>query len=137
VICPRVRASRRVTCSFPSGVTRCHPRLIRFSVHHSSTTTHDDASTGYAVMPVHSRTEAPEKAGRQERDAAFPLSPTSRSPSPGYTPLVASHPPSAGAMGYVDIASTTPTLSSTAPTEVAMECDTSPPSRIISYIFKL
>jgi len=79
-------------------------------------------------MPVHSRTEAPEKAGHQERDAAFPLSPTSRPPSPGYTPLDVSYSPGAGAMGYVDIASTTPTLSSTAPTEVAMECDASPPS---------
>lgn len=136
MICPRVRASRRVTCSFCGGVTRCHPRLIRSSVHHPSTTTHDDASAGCAVTPVHPRTEAPKKLAAGERDAAFPLSPTSRPPPPRVHPLVTSYPLGAGAMGYVDIANTTPTLSSTDPTEVAMECDASPPSRVISYISK-
>lgn len=122
MICPRVRASCRVTCSFSGGVTRCHPKLIQPSVHHPSTMTHDDASTGCVVTPVHPRTEAPEKAGYRERDAVFPLSPTSRPPPPGCTPLIISYPLGAGAMGYVDIASITPTLSSTDPTEIATEC---------------
>jgi len=51
---------------------RDHPRLIRSSVHHPSTTTHDDASAGCAVTPVHPRTEAPEKAGRQRARCCVP-----------------------------------------------------------------
>jgi len=128
---------RRVASHVPfsGGVTRCHPKLIQPSMHHP--TTHDDASTGCVVTPVHPRTEAPEKAGCWERDAVFsllPLSPTSRPPPPGCTPLIISHPLGAGAMRYVDIASITPTLSSTDPIEIATECVPALSSYFVSNI---
>lgn len=50
---------------------RDHPRLIRSSVHHPSTT-HDDASAGCVVTPVHPRTVAPEKAGRRRARCCVP-----------------------------------------------------------------